>query len=78
LIKRHKRLKSDAAFSPLGVALMAASNGVALSSSNPTTLPTMGWPTLGKKNSPLFELARLLVRFNHVASFIVNPNRNIV
>jgi hypothetical protein len=27
------------------------------------------------KTSPLFELARLLVRFDHVASFIVNADR---
>jgi hypothetical protein len=25
-------------------------------------------------NSPLFEIACVLVRFNHVASFIINPN----
>jgi hypothetical protein len=29
------------------------------------------------KTSPLFELARGLVRFNHVASFIVNANHAI-
>ncbi len=27
---------------------------------------------------PLFELARLLVRFDHVASFIVNVNHSIM
>jgi hypothetical protein len=30
------------------------------------------------KNSPLFELFRVLVRFNHVASIIVNTNHCIV
>jgi hypothetical protein len=28
-------------------------------------------------NSPLFELARVLVRFDHVASRIVNANHSI-
>jgi hypothetical protein len=31
-----------------------------------------------KANSPLLELARVLVRPDHVASFIVNPNHSIV
>jgi hypothetical protein len=31
-----------------------------------------------KVNSPLFELARLLVRFYHVATFIVNANHSIM
>jgi hypothetical protein len=30
------------------------------------------------KNSALFELARVLVRFDHVASFIENANHSIV
>jgi hypothetical protein len=30
------------------------------------------------KNSPLFELARVLVRLDHVASFIVNANHSIM
>jgi hypothetical protein len=30
------------------------------------------------KNSPLFEIARVLVRFNHVARFIVNANHSIM
>jgi len=30
------------------------------------------------QNSPLFELARVLVRFDHVASIIVNVNRRII
>src|SRR5260370_32879218 len=29
------------------------------------------------KNSPLFEVARVLVRFNHVARFIVNANHGV-
>jgi hypothetical protein len=28
--------------------------------------------------SELFELARVLVRFNHIASFIVNANHSIM
>jgi hypothetical protein len=31
-----------------------------------------------KKTSPLFELARVLVRFNHIASVIVNANHGIM
>ncbi len=31
-----------------------------------------------KVNSPLFELAHVLVRVDHVASFIVNTNHSIV
>ena len=30
------------------------------------------------KNSPVFEIARILVRFNHLASFIVNTNHGTV
>jgi hypothetical protein len=30
------------------------------------------------KNSPLLEIARLLVRFDHVASVIVNANHGIM
>jgi hypothetical protein len=29
-------------------------------------------------NSPLFELARVLVRFDHIARFIENANHSIV
>jgi hypothetical protein len=29
-------------------------------------------------DSPLFELARVLVRFDHVARCIVNPNHSIM
>jgi hypothetical protein len=32
----------------------------------------------GKVNLRLFELARLLMRFYHVASFIVNANHSIM
>jgi hypothetical protein len=28
--------------------------------------------------SPLFEIALVLVRFDHIASFIVNPNHGIM
>jgi len=28
--------------------------------------------------SPLFEIAHVFVRFDHVASFIVNPNHGIM
>jgi hypothetical protein len=31
-----------------------------------------------KRNSPLFEIASVFVRFKHVASFIVNANHSIV
>jgi len=31
-----------------------------------------------QKNLPLFELARLLVRFDHIASLIVNANHTIM
>ena len=31
-----------------------------------------------KLNSPLFELACVLVRLNHIASFIVNANHSVV
>jgi len=31
-----------------------------------------------KMNSPLFELAHLLVRFDHVARFIENANHRIM
>jgi hypothetical protein len=31
-----------------------------------------------KRRSPLFEIALVLVRFDHVASFIVNANRRVV
>jgi hypothetical protein len=31
-----------------------------------------------KQNSPLFEIARVLVRFDHVARFIVNANYGIM
>jgi hypothetical protein len=34
--------------------------------------------TLRAKTSPLFEIARLLVRLDHVASVIVNPNHSIM
>ena len=30
------------------------------------------------QNSPLFELARLLVRFDHVAGLVVNANHSIL
>ena len=30
------------------------------------------------KNSPLFQIVRVLVRFDHVASFIVNANHKIL
>jgi hypothetical protein len=30
------------------------------------------------KTSPLLELARLLVRFDYIASFIVNPNHSLM
>jgi len=30
------------------------------------------------KTSPLFELARVFVRLNHVARFIVNANHSVV
>jgi hypothetical protein len=29
-------------------------------------------------NSPLFEIALVLVRFNHVAHFIVNANHSVI
>jgi hypothetical protein len=32
----------------------------------------------GTASSPLFELSRVLVRFNHVARFIVNANHGIM
>src|SRR4029453_3636201 len=35
-------------------------------------------PRVAWQNSPLFELARLLVRLDHVASFIVNANHSVV
>jgi hypothetical protein len=31
-----------------------------------------------KMNSPLFEIARVLVRLDHVARFIANANHRIV
>jgi hypothetical protein len=31
-----------------------------------------------EKNLPLFEIARVLMRFEHFASFIANPNHSIV
>ena len=31
-----------------------------------------------KEQSPLFEIAHALVRLDHVASIIVNPNHSIV
>jgi hypothetical protein len=43
------------------------------SSASPPETVQAAW-----QNSPLFELARLLVRLNHVARFIVNANHNIV
>jgi len=33
---------------------------------------------LASKNSPLFELARVFMRLDHVASIIVNANHGIV
>jgi hypothetical protein len=33
---------------------------------------------LGMPGQPLFEIARVLVRFDHVAKFIVNANHSIV
>jgi hypothetical protein len=30
-----------------------------------------------KRRSPLFEITRMLVRLDHIARFIVNPNRCI-
>jgi hypothetical protein len=33
---------------------------------------------IGCAVSPLFELARVLVRFNHVATFIVNANHSVM
>jgi hypothetical protein len=30
------------------------------------------------KNSPLFEIAGVLMRFKHVATFIVNANHGVV
>jgi hypothetical protein len=35
-------------------------------------------PRNAKKNSRLFELARVLVRFDHVASVIVKANHGIM
>ncbi len=32
----------------------------------------------GKHSLPVFELARVLVHFNHIASVIVNANHSIV
>jgi hypothetical protein len=32
----------------------------------------------GGETSPLFEIARVLARFDHVASIIVNANQNIM
>jgi hypothetical protein len=31
-----------------------------------------------KRNSPLFEIARVLVRFDHIAGFIVNADDRIM
>jgi hypothetical protein len=31
-----------------------------------------------RKASPLFEIARVLVRLNHIARFIVNANHGIM
>ena len=43
--------------------------------SNHFTVPCSGILLL---RSPLFKLARLLVRFDHVAGFIVNTNHGIM
>jgi hypothetical protein len=34
----------------------------------------VGWRLFVSPHSPLFELARVLVRLDHVASFIVNAD----
>jgi hypothetical protein len=31
-----------------------------------------------EKKLPLFEIARMLVRFDHVARFIINPNHGLI
>jgi len=36
------------------------------------------WRLFVPPRSPLFEIARVLVRLDHVASFIVNTNHGIV
>jgi hypothetical protein len=45
-------------------------------------VPTENWPRLSSLNQrsalPFFELASVLVRFNHVARFIVNTNHGIM
>jgi hypothetical protein len=38
--------------------------------------PGLGWLHAG--SSPLFEIARVLVRFDHGASFIVNANQSVM
>jgi hypothetical protein len=38
----------------------------------------MGCAATTKMNSPLFEIARVLVRLYHVASFIVNANHGVI
>jgi hypothetical protein len=35
-------------------------------------------PAVTDNRLPLFEIARVLVRFNHIASFIVNANHGIM
>jgi hypothetical protein len=40
-------------------------------------LPSDGRPCDKKVNSPLFEIALVLVRLDHVASVIVNANHRI-
>jgi hypothetical protein len=43
-----------------------------------TNAQSVGLPPEKKVNLPVFEIARVLVRFDHIASRIVNANHSIM
>jgi hypothetical protein len=51
---------------------------MALESANRGLTPMRGSSAGSRRRSPILELARVLVRLNHAASFIVNANHSIM
>jgi hypothetical protein len=45
---------------------------------NPEKIQSVRGGKMTGANSPLFEIALVLVRFDHLASFIVNANHSII
>jgi hypothetical protein len=54
------------------------SSGCPISTRHRPVAPASAVKIGGQANSPFFELARTLVRFDHVATLIVNANHSIL